>query len=91
MRVPSSGRQGAKAHAPQSAVLQDMLANPAEQPVRAEMAAFCASLSPPVTLNWATFDEDEVRGLTVDLVKEMGVPAPQAARIIAKLRGWQAA
>ena len=53
--------------------------------IRDEMAAFCAKLS--VTLDCAAFDDDELRGLDLELVQSMGVDRAPAARIVAKLRG----
>ena len=83
MCVVSSGRVGAMHHQPANffTQLQGCAA------LRDEMNSFCATLD--VTLDWASFDDDELRGLDAPLLQSMGVGATLAARIIAKLRGTQ--
>ena len=86
MCVHSSGRQGASAHQPASVPVGEALRIAADgKQLREEMVAFCAKLS--VTLDWAAFDDDELRGINLDIVQAMGVDPPVAARVVAKLRG----
>ena len=74
MCVVSSGRVGAKAHA--GAIMQLLRGAPG---LRHEMISFCAALD--VSLDWASFDDEELRGLDASLLRSMGVAARPAERI----------
>ena len=39
------------------------------------------------SVDFSSFDDDEIRGLTVELLKDLGVSASVVPRVIAKING----
>ena len=91
MKVKSSGRDGYRAAEPVTKavkVLAQIFKCAKSPPVGKQLQAFCSALSKAAA--WPTFsgfDDDEVRGLTVELLLDLGVTRVHAARVLAKARG----
>jgi len=89
MKVPSSARQGYSAKTPPPAIeraIKKATGGLAKTPLGPQMARWAAQVGLK-GIDFAAMDDDEIRGLSVALVKEMGASQSLAPRVVAKVAG----
>jgi len=89
MKVPSSGRQGYSAKKPPPKIakaINKVLSKQPAAPLGPQLAAWANAVGLG-GIDFHSMDDDEIRGLTLDLVKSLGADASLAPRVIAKVNG----
>ena len=89
MKVPSSGRHGYGAKTPPPKIEKAIKKVLSEQPVAplGHRLAVWAEVVGLSDIDFGSMDDDEIRGLTIDLVMSLGAEASLAPRVIAKING----
>jgi hypothetical protein len=87
MKMKMNGRKGTEPYVGKSSLVKHAAKTIQKTTAMREAAVdLTASMGfDSVATELATWDEDELRGLTVELAKELGMPKAKAVRLVAKL------
>ena len=89
MKLPSSGRHGYKAKAPPTVIekaIKKAISSQPAAPLGPQVMAWAEGVGLS-SIDFRSMDDDEIRGLTLDLVESLGASASLAARAIAQING----
>lgn len=92
MKVPSSGRRGFSAKTPPPAIeraIKKAVCTPAQlPPLGPQLAVWAEGLGLTGSI-FSGMDDDEIRGLTIELLKPLGFSKKTSVRVLAKINGLQ--